>query len=62
MQNKDDHELRRGPFIGNIEVEKRRFLIEFEHKNHSITCSNVCAAIVEYFERYEALIGQAFFS
>lgn len=61
LQSKDHGELRRGPFLGSIEIEKRRFLLKLQGEN--VTQNNHCFAnslkssIVDYFKRFGHMVS-----
>ncbi|KAH7301648.1 hypothetical protein KP509_23G036000 [Ceratopteris richardii] len=52
LQIKESHGLKRGPFLANIEIEKRRFLLSLQGEYQKPTANLLQRSIVDYFKRF----------
>ncbi|MCO5596839.1 hypothetical protein L7F22_050909 [Adiantum nelumboides] len=59
LQDKDQHELRRGPFLAIVEIERRRFLLQLGVENIKSVGDNLQASVVNYFRRFGNLVSFA---
>ncbi|KAI5079570.1 hypothetical protein GOP47_0005049 [Adiantum capillus-veneris] len=59
LQDKDQRELRRGPFLAIVEIERRRFLLQLGGQNVETFADHLQASVVNYFRRFGNLVSFA---
>lgn len=59
LQSKDQHELRRGPFLASVEIERRRFLLQSYSENINSSDDTLQSSVVDYFKRFGHMVSFA---
>lgn len=59
LQSKDQHELRRGPFLANVEIERRRFLLQSDCENINSSNDTLQSSVVDYYKRFGHMVSFA---
>lgn len=59
LQSKGQLELRRGPFLASVEIERRRFFLLSQSENCNCSNDNLQMSVVEYFNRFGYMVSFA---